>query len=357
MAMSSRPLPCTLPAAAAGYAGSGMTATEIDARRRGRARRSRTACWARTGSRAACSCGPSVRPRPPCGCCRNEGSPSSSGRRTRPGVFEAVLPGKRSAARLPARGRLPATARRSPCATRTPSAHARRARPAPDRARAATSSSGTRSARIRATLDGARGTSFAVWAPAARAVGVVGDFNGWNERAHPMRSLGSRRRLGALRARGRGRAGYKFAIRGADGAVRLKADPGRAAHRAAAADGLDRLRDRATSGATQAWLERRREAQPHAAPISIYEVHLGSWRLNPLEGNRSLTYTELADELADYALEPRLHARRAAARHGAPVHRLVGLPGDGLLRPDLALRGARRVPRPSSTACTSAGSA
>ena len=51
-----------------------------------------------------------------------------------------------------------------------------------------------------------------------------------------------------------------------------------------------------------AWQDARRSAEPHAAPMSIYEVHLGSWRLNPLEGNRSLTYAELADELADYAL-------------------------------------------------------
>ena len=58
--------------------------------------------------------------------------------------------------------------------------------------------------------------------------------------------------------------------------------------------------------------------------MSIYEVHLGSWRLNPLEDNRSLTYLELADELAAYAQGHGLHPRRAAAGDGAPVHAARG---------------------------------
>ena len=151
------------------------------------------------------------------------------------------------------------------------------------------------------TIDGTPGTAFAVWAPAARAVAVAGDFNAWNERAHPMRTLGSSGVWELFVPEAEAGHAYKFAIRGADGEVRLKADP--LALRAELPpktgsivfDPGHRWRD-------EQWQERRRETEPHDAPMSVYEVHLGSWRLNPLEGNRSLTYVELADELADYAL-------------------------------------------------------
>ena len=74
-------------------------------------------------------------------------------------------------------------------------------------------------------LDGAAGTAFAVWAPGARAVSVVGDFNAWNERAHPMRSLGAAGVWELFVPEAAAGHAYKFAIRGADGVVRLKADP------------------------------------------------------------------------------------------------------------------------------------
>ena len=74
-------------------------------------------------------------------------------------------------------------------------------------------------------IDGARGTAFAVWAPAALSVAVVGDFNAWNERAHPMRTLGSTGVWELFVPEAEPGHGYKFAIRGADGVVRLKADP------------------------------------------------------------------------------------------------------------------------------------
>jgi 1,4-alpha-glucan branching enzyme len=151
-------------------------------------------------------------------------------------------------------------------------------------------------------LDGASGTAFAVWAPGARAVSVVGDFNAWNERAHPMRSLGSAGVWELFLPEASAGHAYKFAIRGADGALRLKADPWALRAELPPKTGSVVFESR-HRWKDQHWLERRRAVEPHAAPISIYEVHLGSWRLNTLEGNRSLTYTELADELADYALE------------------------------------------------------
>ena len=113
-----------------------------------------------------------------------------------------------------------------------------------------------------------------------------------------------------------------------------------------------RRRPRRSSRRAQPRLARRRVARAPrraptrcAGPLSIYEVHLGSWRLNPLEENRPLTYRELADELGRLRLRPRLHARRAAAGDGAPVLRLVGLPG----RP-----ATTRRPRASARPTTSA---
>ena len=79
--------------------------------------------------------------------------------------------------------------------------------------------------------------------------------------------------------------------------------------------------------------------------MSIYEVHLGSWRLNPLEDNRSLTYLELADELAAYVNDMGFTHVELLPVMAHPFTRLVGLPGDRLLRPDAALRLARRLPR------------
>jgi 1,4-alpha-glucan branching enzyme len=151
-------------------------------------------------------------------------------------------------------------------------------------------------------LDGARGVAFAVWAPAARSVSVVGDFNAWDGRLHPMRSLGSAGIWELFVPEVESGAHYKFEVRGQDGTLRLKADP-----LAFAAEEPPKTASVVfASGhrwADSEWIDRRRAAAPHAGPLSIYEVHLGSWRLNPLEGNRPLRYDELADELAAYAVD------------------------------------------------------
>ncbi len=151
-------------------------------------------------------------------------------------------------------------------------------------------------------VDGTRGTAFAVWAPSARSVSVVGDWNGWDGRVHPMRSLGSSG-IWELFVPGVGADGhYKFEIRGADRSLRLKADP-----LAAAAETPPRTASVVFESAHEwrdaAWREERARRRPHAEPVSIYEVHLPSWRLNPLEGNRPLTFAELGVELGDYVLE------------------------------------------------------
>jgi 1,4-alpha-glucan branching enzyme len=151
------------------------------------------------------------------------------------------------------------------------------------------------------TIDGSPGTAFAVWAPGARAVAVAGDFNAWNERAHPMRTLGSAGVWELFVPEAQAGHAYKFAIRGADGALRLKADPLALRTELPPKTGSI-VFEPAYEWGDEAWLARRRQQEAHAGPMSVYEVHLGSWRLNTLEGNRSLTYLELADELADYAL-------------------------------------------------------
>ncbi len=148
-------------------------------------------------------------------------------------------------------------------------------------------------------VDGVAGVSFAVWAPSARSVSVVGDFNSWDGRLHPMRSLGGAGIWELFVPELDEGAVYKFEIRTQTGELRLKADPvaARTEEPPRTASVVFRSRRDWRDGE---WRERRAASQPWTEPMSIYEVHLGSWRWNPLEGNRSLSYRELADELADY---------------------------------------------------------
>jgi 1,4-alpha-glucan branching enzyme len=146
-------------------------------------------------------------------------------------------------------------------------------------------------------LLGVAGTAFAVWAPNASRVSVVGDFNHWDGRRHAMRL---RRECGVweifLPGVGVG-ATYKYEIRAGDGELLpLKADPFalQAELRPATASVVGMLPPRAPKSAA------RERANGLAAPISIYEVHLGSWRRH-VDGNRFLSWDELADTLVPYA--------------------------------------------------------
>src|SRR4051794_3514726 len=150
------------------------------------------------------------------------------------------------------------------------------------------------------SVDGVVGTAFAVWAPAARAVSVVGDFNYWDGRIHPMRTLGSSG-IWELFLPGVGAgARYKYEILAPDGEIRLKADPV-AFETEVPPKTASVVHDAQHEWADAKWLEERRKSSALEGPMSIYEVHLGSWRLNPLEDNRSLNYLELGDELSAYA--------------------------------------------------------
>ena len=124
----------------------------------------------------------------------------------------------------------------------------------------------------------------------------------------------------------------------------------------AAVDGLDRSHDRSRSRvARRGWLaERRAPPTRRDAPISIYEVHLGSWRRGPQEGNRYPRLPRAGRPARALRQGDGLHARRAPADHGASVRRIVGLSAARAVRADQPLRHARRF-RPSSTRCHDAG--
>ena len=147
-------------------------------------------------------------------------------------------------------------------------------------------------------MDGVAGTSFAVWAPNASRVSVVGDFNHWDGRRHPMRL---RRECGVwelfLPGVSAG-ARYKFELLDREGRLLpQKADPfaRQAELRPATASVVAAMPPVAPPSAA------RRAANALDAPMCVYEVHLASWRRRPDDGNRWLRWDELADELVAYA--------------------------------------------------------
>jgi 1,4-alpha-glucan branching enzyme len=150
-------------------------------------------------------------------------------------------------------------------------------------------------------VEGVVGTAFAVWAPSARSASVVGDFNLWDGRLNPMRSLGPSG-IWELFVPGLTDGDhYKYEIRTQAGEVKLKADPLAFATEVPPKNASIVYRP-THEWEDEEWLARRAETDSLAAPISIYEVHLGSWRRH-LHDNSSLSYLELADELADYATD------------------------------------------------------
>ena len=151
---------------------------------------------------------------------------------------------------------------------------------------------------------GVFGTSFAVWAPTARSVSVVGDFNSWDGRLHQMRRIGSTGVWELFVPDVGAGARYKYEIRPGDGRARLlKADPYafRTEVPPATASVIHQL-DRYLWGDEQ-WMERRRTQDPFRRPMTVYEVHLSSWRRVTEEGNRPFTWKEAARHLADYVSE------------------------------------------------------
>ena len=147
---------------------------------------------------------------------------------------------------------------------------------------------------------GVAGVHFAVWAPNACRVSVVGGFNNWDGRRHPMRKRGA---TGVweifLPGLAEGEA-YKYEILGPNGLQPLKADPlGFGAEHPPQTASVVRALGRHGWG-DGGWMGRRAETSGIGAPVSIYEVHLGSWRRVAAEQNRPLSYFEAASQLVEY---------------------------------------------------------
>ncbi len=147
------------------------------------------------------------------------------------------------------------------------------------------------------------GTFFAVWAPNANWVSVIGDFNGWDTSRHPLRPRGSSGIWeGFIPGVGRG-ATYKFHIGSHHRGYRVdKADPYGVRHETPPRT-ASIVWDLDYAWGDGEWMRTRAQRNRLGAPLSIYEVHLGSWMRVPEEGNRYLTYQELADRLVPYVLD------------------------------------------------------
>jgi 1,4-alpha-glucan branching enzyme len=139
------------------------------------------------------------------------------------------------------------------------------------------------------------GTAFSVWAPNARGVRVIGDFNHWNGQGHPMRSLGGSGIWELFVPGVTEGARYKFDVCGPDGAWRAKADPmaqGTEVPPATASVVVSSSHE----WADEAWMTERPRREQVREPMAVYEVHLGSWR-------PGLSYRQLAEELPAYVTE------------------------------------------------------
>jgi 1,4-alpha-glucan branching enzyme len=152
------------------------------------------------------------------------------------------------------------------------------------------------------TLDGARGTAFAVWAPNAHAVSVVGDFNGWDGRLHMMRCLGFSGVWELFIPGVTEGALYKFEIQTADHTVALKTDPYAAAMEKPPASASIVYHSTYTFRDRE-WMEARAARDMLRSPVSIYEVHFGSWRRSGPRGEYPLSYREMAQMLGDYVAD------------------------------------------------------
>ncbi|MEP6708261.1 MAG: 1,4-alpha-glucan branching protein GlgB, partial [Pyrinomonadaceae bacterium] len=152
------------------------------------------------------------------------------------------------------------------------------------------------------THEGTKGVAFAVWAPSAEKVSVVGNFNAWSGRQHQMRRLGESGIWELFIPGLQSGELYKYEIKSPGRRSFMKADP--YAFYAEVPPGTSsivyeskyRFRDRA-------WMGKRAKQEHFRAPLSIYEVHLGSWRRMIAEDNRAFSYREMAPALADYVLE------------------------------------------------------
>ncbi len=151
-----------------------------------------------------------------------------------------------------------------------------------------------------ATVDGVAGVAFAVWAPTAKRVSVIGDFTHWDGRLFPMRSLGASGVWEVFVPDVAPGALYKYEIVTRSGDIRVKTDP--FAFKLEQHPGTASIVEASSpfTWSDDDWMAKRVTREPHRCPELIYEVHLGSWARVPEEGNRFLTYREIAPRLAEH---------------------------------------------------------
>lgn len=153
------------------------------------------------------------------------------------------------------------------------------------------------------TFNRKKGVYFAVWAPNAKAVSVIGNFNGWNDTQNKMNPRWDESGIWEVFIPGlqKGEV-YKYAIHSNTGDYLEKADPF-AAYAEVAPKTASIVWQSDYKWNDKKWLTNRKESAGKPKPYSVYEIHLGSWRRKAEDGNRSLSYTELADELVKYLRE------------------------------------------------------
>jgi len=147
-----------------------------------------------------------------------------------------------------------------------------------------------------------KGVAFAVWAPHASAVSVVGDFNGWNSTDHQMRKLDNSGVWELFVPKLSAGSLYKFEIRPPNGPPFFKADP-YAQHAEVPPDTSSMVYDSKYKFRDAKWLKSRATRQHWREPLSIYEVHFGSWRRKMEDDKRPFTYREMAEPLANYVTQ------------------------------------------------------
>ncbi len=152
-------------------------------------------------------------------------------------------------------------------------------------------------------LNGTAGFLFGVWAPNAARVSVVGDFNSWDGRKHVMRVRGSTGVWELFIPGIKDGELYKYELKSRDGNIIVKADPYALCTEIRPKTASVTHTIKKFSWNDKAWMKSRDITDPLGKPLSIYEVHLGSWKRNIEEGNRFLTYLEAADQLVEYVLE------------------------------------------------------
>ncbi|MGE0526019.1 MAG: 1,4-alpha-glucan branching protein GlgB [Bdellovibrionales bacterium] len=149
------------------------------------------------------------------------------------------------------------------------------------------------------TQEGVEGTWFSLWAPGARHVSVIGEFNSWSGERNSLKAVGSSGVWSGFVPEARRGHAYKYRVVGHGGYIVDKADP-YGFYSEVPPQTASRVWDLNYTWNDETWMRTRKERQATDRAVSIYEVHLGSWRRVPEDGNRSLTYRELAEQLPGY---------------------------------------------------------